>query len=489
MIMQRIKNSAAFITLAVFVVAVAGCASDYGNAAANGATQSAYYANKKDELEKAAYAGESAKVKALLDEGLSVNTQNKNGMTLLDLAIYGFGGEDIFKLLVSRGAKTSGLNGQGYPPMHYAYQINEVRFLVDNGADLNEVNAQGETSFIEYLTGAFTDFETVKYMIDKGADIYALDANGNTVLMLLIADKKFDLAEFFINKGLDINKKNKDGETALFAAIRNDKNGDFIKLLINKGADVNTKSSKKEYGNTYRSETPLEIAISVGNPEIIKFLIKKGAKADISTLDSAIYNHDLATAKAILESGLNPNQKCGGSESALCNAISLSDYDMVELLIEKGADVNLGNPMYTALSKNNIEIVKLLDSKGSKSSYANISDEDIFIWYYGKYSLKAYCEVVSKKNQWDDKRLDFIYLKWIRLPEFLGNATPAEKQEILKFVNTWIASITAQAQENNKKAKANEEIKEGSGFYDRARAISANESLRILNEIKQILEY
>ena len=119
----------------------------------------------------------------------------------------------------------------------------------------------------------------------------------------------------------------------------------YVKEVINMGADVN-----KGNGN---NETPLQLAIEKGYPNVTKILIAKGA--DI-------------------------NAKGSGGKPLLCSAAGAGDKEMVELLISKGADVNAAymekkieiTPLTCAGRGNHADIGKLLLDKGAKITNATI---------------------------------------------------------------------------------------------------------------------
>ena len=69
-----------------------------------------------------------------------------------------------------------------------------------------------------------------------------------------------------------MNFKDNEGETALIEAVESGKI-DIVKLLIKKGAKINLQDDE--------GETALHEAIEEGNIEIAKFLIKSGARTNI----------------------------------------------------------------------------------------------------------------------------------------------------------------------------------------------------------------
>ena len=107
-------------------------------------------------------------------------------------------------------------------------------------------------------------------------------------------------------------------------------------LLIEKGANARVRDN--------HCNTPLHIAASRGNCEIMELLIKNGAR--VKATDD-------------------------GSNTPLHDAAMNGHIEAAELLITKGANVNAKNnqgktPIFPAAKSGNLELVKLLVSKGSK---------------------------------------------------------------------------------------------------------------------------
>jgi ankyrin repeat protein len=281
--------------------------------------------------------------KLLIKKGANLNVKNKDGSTPLHIAKT----PEVAKLLIEKDANLNVKNKDGDTPLsthikNYLYHENEtfkfrarairslrdfkwktyqiekseftatqytkiVEFLIENGADVNVKNKDGNTP--SHMT---TTSDIVKLLIEKGADINVKNKDGDTPLSTHIknylyhknrisklradirktsgrirvtyrtrlkeseffAPQYAKMVEFFIENGADINIKNKDGDTPLLTYIKifPDKKN-TTKLLIKKGADLNIVDQKKR--------TALHIASIKGFTEIVKLLIAAGANKDI----------------------------------------------------------------------------------------------------------------------------------------------------------------------------------------------------------------
>jgi len=116
--------------------------------------------------------------------------------------------------------------------------------------------------------------------------------------------------EHLVAEGVDVNSRGTQGVTPLFWAMRD---FDGFKKLLELGADPNV-----VYGD--------------GN----------------SVMHAAVNQKDLRILKAALQTGGNPNLVGGDSvrETPIFWAASVG-FDVVDLLLEHGADINAGTPILT----------------------------------------------------------------------------------------------------------------------------------------------
>ncbi|KAG4090703.1 ankyrin repeat-containing domain protein [Neocallimastix lanati (nom. inval.)] len=60
--------------------------------------------------------------------------------------------------------------------------IKLIKFLIENGADINGKDNEGNTVIMYACDGCSPDNEVVKYLIDNKVDIHAKNKKGETVL-------------------------------------------------------------------------------------------------------------------------------------------------------------------------------------------------------------------------------------------------------------------------------------------------------------------
>lgn len=157
-------------------------------------------------------------------------------------------------------------------------------------------------------------FRQVRFLIDQGADVNRQDRCGKTPLILcsLICDDRWSigLARLLIEYGARISKCDLDGYNALHHACINQKNELVDVYLTALDCDINSKCRK---GNT-----SLHYAASLGNKPIVQSLAKLVLK----------YKQNL---DPINKRGLTP----------LHQAFKANQVDCGDLLVELGADRTL----------------------------------------------------------------------------------------------------------------------------------------------------
>ena len=106
--------------------------------------------------------------------------------------------------------------------------------------------------------------KTVRKLIDDGADVNARDAEGNTPLILASFYASPKCVALLLEKGADANAANKAGVTALIRAATN---YEKTRLLVDAGAKVRVRTA--DLGNT-----PLILAARrAGNSRTVKLLL------------------------------------------------------------------------------------------------------------------------------------------------------------------------------------------------------------------------
>jgi len=140
-------------------------------------------------------AGDTAKIRALLQNGVDCNTRNDEGATLLMLAA-GTGNLEMVKMLIESDADVDAKDTQGWTALMKAMYNNEedrgypdvVDTLIKAGADVETQIAYGVRPLM--LAAAYGQAAVVDLLLAAGADVRATNEGGRTALMM-VKDKDY----------------------------------------------------------------------------------------------------------------------------------------------------------------------------------------------------------------------------------------------------------------------------------------------------------
>ena len=282
----------------------------------------------------AADAHDRAGVRALIERRADVNEPQADGMTALHWAVH-HDDLELAKLLVDAKADVKAGNRYGVTPLALACTNgNEpmVALLLDAGADPSDRLRGGETAL---MTAARTGkLGPVKRLLARGADVNAKERHGQTALMWAAADGHADVVKALLDAGAECRTPLPSGFAPVFFAVREGRL-DVVRVLLAAGADVNEAMQPKSRSEraVRRGTTPLILAVENGHFELAAALLQSGA--DPNDQRSGF------TALHTLTWVRKPNR--GDDESgdpAPIGSGKLSSLQLVEKLVEHGADVN-----------------------------------------------------------------------------------------------------------------------------------------------------
>lgn len=197
--------------------------------------------------------------------------------------------------------------------------------LVDDGADVRSSDNSGTTAL--HWAAHHDNAELAQRLIQAGADVSAANAYGATPLSEAATVGNAEMIGALIAAGVDVDAANADGQTALMIVARSS-NVDAARLLIEHGADVNAKES-------WRGQTALMWAAAQRQPEMTALLIDNGAELDARS------NLNQWERQVSVEP--RAQWRPPGGWSALAYAARQGCVECARVLLEAGADADLGN--------------------------------------------------------------------------------------------------------------------------------------------------
>ncbi|KAI5365832.1 Putative ankyrin repeat-containing domain superfamily [Septoria linicola] len=265
------------------------------------------------------------------------------------------------RLFLLYGADANTKDKDGSTPLYTATGssfFEAAQLLVKYGGDPNvSTGPYGESPFAVSLTNSKAHFAQL-YLQQGGADPNQEMGNGETAFtQSMNKHTPATLVELMLAYDADPNVKNARGETPLFKAITSERH-DLVTYLLTHKADPNMPGPK------------IVLWPAVHQPHILQILLEH--KADMRRAPGVL---ELATSinsrKAIdilLKHGADVNAKKDGIYTPLCSAIRDNHEDLVERLLQAGADPNLPaleHPIYKCVTYHRTHILPMLLQAGA----------------------------------------------------------------------------------------------------------------------------
>lgn len=187
------------------------------------------------QLVSAAESGDIATLKALLEDGVYIHSQDKDGRCALVAAAY-------------------------------KNNLDAVDLLISYGADVNMKDDTLQSAYLISTSDGFT--ELLRKTLKAGADVHCTDSYNGTGLIRAADRGHVEIIAELLKTDIRVNHINRIGWTALHEAVILGDGGkrhtEVVRLLVEAGADVGI--TDKE------GTTPLEHAKNRGFAEMVKIM-------------------------------------------------------------------------------------------------------------------------------------------------------------------------------------------------------------------------
>ncbi|KAK2747100.1 hypothetical protein FQN57_002355 [Myotisia sp. PD_48] len=309
----------------------------------------------KTALQAAAENGSLAIVKVLLQAGADINAPaSTRGKTALQAAAEK-GSLAIVKVLLQAGADVnapaSWYRGETALQTAVSKRHMEIaRLLLEHRAVL-AIPSHGARSEILSIQYGMEEDGWIEMLMMAGIDINRICAHDHLgknlpILQSLIWQKSYDLVRRVLALGADTNIRSAitiGPATALQVAVHVG-DIDIVQALLDHGADANALASKRH------GHTALQGAVSTGNFDILQLLLKNGADINAppspesgrTALQQAAIDGNVRITQCLLKLGADVNAPPAreGGVTALQGAAITGNLKIVTMLLLEGADVN-----------------------------------------------------------------------------------------------------------------------------------------------------
>jgi ankyrin repeat protein len=235
----------------------------------------------------------------------------------------------------------------GWTSLHWAAfkgRLEIVQVLLNQGANVNLETEGGETALHIVSRGKYGPEERgvgiARLLLERGVDVHVQNKNLNTALHIAASNWKLEITRLLLSHGANVNVENVHGQTPLYSVSGGNHNlqgGASIARLFNlmeRGVGVN--AQKK---NTL---TPLHLAAMIKRR--LKIALDRGVNMNLETKETHdSEEHGVGIARLLLERGVDVHVQSKNLNTALHTAAFNGRLDIVQVLIDHGANPNVGS--------------------------------------------------------------------------------------------------------------------------------------------------
>lgn len=236
---------------------------------------------------------------AFLKESTDVNLPSVDGHTLLHIICKSsHDSVEEVKFLVENGMDIDATSNDGKTALSYAVIFNKnniFKYLITKSKSVDEeiLILAIKCDNLSIVKVLFEKYFTTNYRFKDGKTSFKLAVKHFSIIVIL-AFFRIEFTEY-LKQGGNINMKNDKGETLLILFVKNSKKQDFEKLeyLIDNGINVDAMDSN--------GKTALYYAFISNYFAIYMFLLSKSNSVDEEILFLAIKDNNLFVVEALLE--------------------------------------------------------------------------------------------------------------------------------------------------------------------------------------------
>ena len=319
-------------------------------------------------------------------------------------------------------------------------------------------------SFVDIKKAIKTDkLKAVKKLVEADPAIVNIqNSDGETPLFVAVHEEHPEIVTYLIDNGADVNHKStKDGWTVLHIACFL-KNAEIVNILLDNNVDINVTSNTGatplylvcEHGshNEMSIDIIYDLILAAEELGVLAQYINKKEEHGYFPLYVACKNGDNDIVELLLEKGANLDEKNEQRQTALIIAIQenqeKSHLEVIETLLKAGADLlYTDNTGHTALDwaqqNDDDDVIRLLfqsapstSNTSSSSNTTSRSSSKSKSFSVGSVEPTALDIVTIKQSKIPETAEDFINIEDVNIADFLAES---DKNRIIKVHNSFYA--------------------------------------------------
>ncbi|GFO38862.1 ankyrin repeat and kh domain-containing protein 1, partial [Plakobranchus ocellatus] len=381
--------------------------------------------------------------------------------TALTLACAG-GHAELVSLLLAKGADIEHRDKKFFTPLILsatAGHVDVVEILLDHGAD---IEAQSERTKDTALSLACSGgrYEVVELLLSRNANKEHRNVSDYTPLSLAASGGYVAIIKLLLSQSAEINSRtgSKLGISPLMLAAMNGHTA-AVKLLLDMGSDINAQIETNR-------NTALTLACFQGRHEVVSLLVDRKAniehraKTGLTPLMEAASGGYVEVGRVLLDKGADVNAPPVPSsrDTALTIAADKGHYRFVELLLHRGASVDVKNkkgnsPLWLACNGGHSDVVSLLVQADADIDSQDNRKVSCLMAAFRRGHIKVVKWMVKKVTQFPSEN---------EIKRYIATITDKELQKKCnQCADVIVAAKDRQAAEANKNADSLlEEIKQ-----------------------------